>query len=294
MTPISPLTESQSATMLSRHKEIVDEAIESRLPLTDVEPRQVHEAMRYATLGHGKRLRPLIALGVCEIAGRPAELILDTACAIEYVHTASLILDDLPSMDNAVSRRDRPCTHAAYGEATAILSALGLIALGFDLVAKNAVDCGRPESAASAVRHLAHAVGTRGIICGQHDDLDHAERLVSMEQLERVYHQKAGALFLAAALTPASLLGLQKHETSCLERFARCMGMALQITDDLVDAQDALSDIGRTTFSTHLGVQGAREKVHELIDEGVKALRGFGDAARTLRLLAELLLTRAM
>ena len=277
---------------LLRRKSLIDDALEARLPGEMVEPTRVHGAMRFCTLGSGKRLRPLIATAVGELAGGDSSAVMDAACAIEFVHAASLILDDLPSMDNASERRGQPSTHVVYGEATAILAAMGLIALSFDLIARNAETCGRPESAGPAVRYLANAIGTSGIIGGQHVDLDLTDRTASIEQLESAYHQKAGALFLAAAIMPAHILGFSESQIHSLERYAACVGMALQITDDLVDATTPMEDAGKTTFTTHLGVDGAKDRVTQAVAGAVEALVEFGDRAATLEQIARLLLMR--
>jgi geranylgeranyl pyrophosphate synthase len=281
----------QIDTLLER-KLVIEKALAERLPSAEIEPRRVHEAMRYAVLGPGKRLRPIIATGVGDLAGGPIECVLDSACAIEFVHAASLILDDLPSMDNAATRRGRPCTHVTYGEATAVLGAMGLIALGFDLVARNAESSGLADSSSAAVRFLAKAIGTNGIICGQHVDLASTAAHASIQQLEEMYHQKAGTLFQAAAVVPAFILRLPDDAVTALRAYSLNMGVALQVTDDLLDAEVPHEDAGKTTFSTHLGTEGAKDKVCEAVDHAIAALEIFGERAETLRLVARLLLLR--
>lgn len=195
-------------------------------------------------------------------------------------------------MDNATTRRDQPCTHAVFGEATAILASLGLIGMAFELVARNAEALGRPEAAASATRRLAEAIGPAGIIHGQHVDLDLVRSSASPEMLESIYGQKAGALFVASVAVPASLLGLADEKTSALEIYARDMGLAFQIIDDLIDAHRKPEDHGKTTFATHLGTEGAREKADGLLSEAAEALDVFTDRAEPLRQLAEYVRTR--
>jgi geranylgeranyl pyrophosphate synthase len=280
------------AEYLEQRKALVDAALDARLPRSEMPPQRIHEAMRYAALSEGKRLRPVLVLAVSDLAGTPPEHVLDAACAVEFVHAASLVLDDLPSMDNAVLRRECPCTHIKYGEATAILAAMGLIALAFDLVAQNAETCGRGGAASPAVRHLAHAVGSGGLVAGQHADLDSTDRTASLDELEYTHQQKAGALFLASVQVPAYLVGLHPDEIHVLESYAGFMGLAFQITDDVLDSHCEHEDLGKNTFASHLGVDGARSKVADLIASATSALELFGNRAETLRDLAEHVRTR--
>lgn len=285
------MNDTVAAENLAQRRAFVDRALDERLPPADLEPQRVHEAMRHAALEGGKRLRPILALEVGAMAGEDPERFLDVACAIEFVHTASLVLDDLPSMDNATLRRGRPATHVAFGEATAVLAALGFVGMAFDLVARNAETLGRPEAAAGAVRLLADAIGPGGIIRGQHVDLGLVTDRASLERLECIYGHKAGALFVAAVQVPAHLAGMTGDESAALERYAADVGLALQITDDLLDAREA-ADRGKTTFATHLGVEGARRKAVALVDAAAASLAPFGERAEPLRQLAGYLKTR--
>lgn len=278
------------AAYLRERRAYIDRRIDGLLPPASAEPRPVSEAMRYATLGGGKRLRPILALAVADVAGVAHARIADAACAIELVHSASLILDDLPSMDNASSRRGRPCVHRRFGESTAILAAMDLIALSFERVAINAEHCGRPVR--PAVTALSRAIGHGGIVRGQHADLALGNGAVSLEQLESVYRHKAGALFLAAVELPAYLLGVSEGESEALCRYAADVGLAFQITDDLLDAAHPGEDGDRGTFVTHLGREGAHEKAKTLLARSVSALDGLRHGDGPLRMLAEYVGTR--
>jgi geranylgeranyl diphosphate synthase type II len=281
------------AGYLSQRKLLVERALEERLPSAEAEPRHIHAAMRYAALRGGKRLRPMLVLEVGAMADGEPERFLDAACALEFVHTASLVLDDLPSMDNAALRRGEPTTHTVYGEATAVLASMGFVAMAFELVARNAEALGHPERAAGAVRVLAEAIGPAGIIHGQHVDLGLVSDRASLERLEDIYGRKAGALFVAAVGIPAYLAGMGAEEKDALHRYAMNVGLTLQITDDLLDVRDA-ADRDKTTFATHLGVEGARHKAGELACEAAAALEVFGERAEPLRRLAEYLQTRTV
>ena len=274
------------ARYLAERKAMIDDAVAARLPDPAQEPLLVNEAIRHAALSGGKRLRPIICLTVGEISGLAPHDLLDAACGIEALHAASLVLDDLPSMDNATSRRGRECTHVKYGEATALLAAMGLVALAFDLVARNAVSLARPETAPRAVQELSRAMGTDGIVRGQHTDLLLRHHSATIEQLTLAYEYKASALFLASVSIPAILSGLPEPQAASLVAYAQKVGLAFQITDDLLDAAKPMEDEGCTTFATHLGKEGARERVEHLIQEAVDELTGFPERADPLRMLA--------
>lgn len=279
---------------LSTRKDLVEKALEERLPPTDKEPKRVHEAMRYATLGGGKRLRPIVALAVADIAGTAPQDVLDAACAVEFVHAASLILDDLPAMDDAPHRRGKPCTHHKFGEATSILAAFGLISSAFHLVTRNAECLCGTDATAEVVQILSEVLGTEGIIHGQHIDLTMADLNPSLEELEQIYVQKASALFLASIAIPGRLAGLSDEDVKRLEQYALSLGLAFQITDDLIDAGAPDENEAKATFSTHLGVDGAKAKARGLIEEAVGYLSSFDERAEPLRLLAAYVGTRTV
>lgn len=278
------------AAFVEERKIFIDNELRRILPAEDREPRAVSAAMRYGTLGGGKRLRPLMSLVVAEVNGFEWDAVSDAACAIELVHAASLILDDLPSMDNAKTRRGQACTYLVYGESTAILAAMDLIAIAYGLVASNAEQ--HKRLAASVVEQLSKAIGHEGIVQGQYADLALSENGASLEQLTDIYAHKAAALFLAAVRIPAAILGIDGSKARALECYAENVGLAFQITDDMLDADHAPEDRGRITFVTHLGEKGARKKVGELINNANAALDALGSEAKVLKALAEYVGTR--
>lgn len=273
---------------IQRHKTLVDDALDARLPRATVEPRRIHEAMRYATLSGGKRLRPIFALAMAGLAERDPDDVLDTACAVELIHTASLILDDLPCMDDAQDRRGRPCTHLAFDKATALLATMGLLAQAFHLVARNAARV-NPGAAAEAVSMLAGVVGTNGLVYGQHLDLALTGCPAGAEELLPIHGLKAGALFLASVQIPARLLDMDGAQTAAVSDYARALGLAFQIIDDLHDAGHPREDAGKTTYAQHLGFDGASERARNLLAEAEAALAPLGEGAAPLRLMAEYL-----
>jgi len=267
------------------------------LPAETERPEWVHAAMRYAALGQGKRLRPVLTLAVAEMFGVPAsDDVVDLACAVELVHACSLVLDDLPSMDDAALRRGRPTVHRAFGEDVAILAAFALLARAYQLVADTAQRLGiRRYASEDLVHHLAEAIGTRGLVGGQALDLVSRPDDTDLERLEFVHSHKTGALFLAAAELGAMAADASRRDLEAVGRYAKNLGLAFQIEDDLLDAlatpeetgKDARQDAGKTTFVSLLGVDGARALAAELLAFAVDSLAPLGRKADALRALAE-------
>jgi geranylgeranyl diphosphate synthase type II len=262
------------ATLLEDERRVVEQALDRCLPLPGEYPERIHEAIRYSALNGGKRLRPIIALAAGRALGLDAGKLIKAACAVEYVHCCSLVLDDLPSMDNATMRRGRPTTHRAFGTATAILAADALLMHAFKLVADNAVDVGAAgPSIARAVRDLATAVGSFGMVGGQHVDLEVAARgTIDAATLEYIQSRKTGALFVVSATVGGTLFGLSDARLDPLRAYARNLGLAYQIIDDLLDAEgdpvtlgkDVGQDTGKNTFVTVHGPEAARAAAREL------------------------------
>ena len=247
-----------------------------------------------------KRLRPILALLVADVLrGDPAS-VLPAGCAVEMVHTASLILDDLPSMDDAKTRRGRPTCHVAHGEATAILAAFALINRAFEVLAEGWE--GGPDAAAreGIARELARAIGQDGMIAGQSVDLEMEGRTIDFPTLEFIHSRKTGALFMASAATGAMASRARPAELAAVVAYAKNVGLAFQIVDDLIDAvggpaeagKDVGKDAKKTTFVSFAGVEGARALAEELIAASVAALTPFGTRAAPLRELARYVVTR--
>ena len=283
------------AEYLVERKLLVDAALAERLPSEEVEPRNVHAAMRYAVLSGGKRLRPVLALAIAEIGALRPEQMLDAACAIEFVHAASLILDDLPAMDNSDSRRDQPATHRKFDEATAILAALALISESFALLSKNAATQLDADRVSSVVSILSNTIGTAGLIQGQHTDLTLEREAHTLDALESIYRTKAAVLFSAAVAIPAAIAKLSAAQCDALGVYATNVGIAFQITDDIIDAHHLHSDgEQKVTFVTFSGEDGARQKAVELVEAAVAALEQFGERGAPLRVLAEYVASRTV
>jgi geranylgeranyl pyrophosphate synthase len=274
----------------------VTAAIDRILPGEEVEPTLVHRAMRYTTLAPSKRVRAALTLLAAELCGRTNDGTLATAVAVELVHSASLILDDLPSMDNAPLRRGRPACHIAHGEAVALLAAFGLLNLAFSTL-------GRSLDAALAARVavlIGDAVGSDGLIGGQAEDLAATDQHISFETLERIHRRKTGALFCAAAVAGALTAGAGGPQIAALEAYAKNLGLAFQIVDDLLDVEGdpaetgkaTRTDLKKTTFVSFSGVDGARQLAGELCATADAALAPFGARADPLRQLSAFVAAR--
>jgi geranylgeranyl diphosphate synthase type II len=260
----------------------------------------VEAAVASSLFAPAKRLRPILSLMVADVLKGDAESVLPAACAVEMAHTASLILDDLPSMDDAVSRRGRPACHVEHGEATAILAAFALLNRGFEILAEGWPGAPPAEARAGLARELAGAVGMAGMIAGQAADLAATDRVLDFATLEFIHSHKTGALFMASAGIGAAAARASASERGALVAYAKNLGLAFQIVDDLIDAtgsegaagKDVGKDVKKTTFVSFAGVAGARQLAGELIEASEGALRGFGPRARPLRDLARYVVTR--
>jgi geranylgeranyl diphosphate synthase type II len=274
------------------------------LPPADQRPEAVHQAMRYALTSPGKRLRPILTLAVADLFGVGVDRsgrsdrstrVLDIACGIEMVHACSLILDDLPAMDDAALRRGRPTVHRAFGEAVALLAALALLNRAYALVAEAAHHLpGKRYTAEDMIHHLAAAIGSHGLIGGQALDLSSSPEELDLERLEFIHSHKTGALFMAAGELGAMAADAKRNELELIARYAKNLGLAFQISDDLLDVlstpEEAGKDIGqdtsKVTFVKRLGVAGAQTLEAELLGFAVASLEPLGKKAEPLREIA--------
>jgi geranylgeranyl diphosphate synthase type II len=279
---------------LAKRKQLVEAALKAHLDRCEAAPATLREAMAYSLLAGGKRLRPILALAACEaVGGRPEEA-LDAGCAIEFIHTYSLIHDDLPAMDDDDFRRGRPTAHKKFGDAIAILSCDALCAEAFRVAAQERR--GREERVADVVYELGRAAGAVGMVGGQVIDIEATGRKISVEELETLHRAKTGELLLVAVRAGARMGGADAEGMERLTVYGRALGLAFQIVDDVLDitadlqtlGKDPGSDreAGKTTFVDLLGVDGARARARSVMDEGVAALAPFGERAEALRALA--------
>jgi geranylgeranyl diphosphate synthase type II len=279
----------------------VDAALDALLPAADAYPPRIHEALRYAVFAGGKRVRPALLALAAEVTGGSREEVLGAASGFELIHTASLILDDLPSQDNAPMRRGKPATHVRFGEATAVLASTALLTLGMQTVAENARRCDvSAEVLARTLRLVGEAIGTGGMIGGQLVDLSEGRDRDTMETLEYIHSHKTGALFIACAQVGALLSGARDDEVARLGDYAKNLGLAYQITDDLLDLEGREATLGKpagqdrakATFATLFGAELSRRVAGELYDAAVASLAPFGARAGRLVALSEWLRSR--
>ncbi len=271
------------------------------LPASDSIPARLHEAMRYATLGGGKRVRPLLAHAAGELTGATPEALDVVGCAVEMIHAYSLVHDDLPCMDDDVLRRGRPTCHVEFDEPTALLVGDSLQTLAFELLASQVI--GEPKQQLEMVALLAHASGSRGMAGGQAIDLASVGKPLTQPELELMHALKTGALIRAAVLLGA-LAGqpLSADERSNLDRFAKRAGLLFQVVDDILDCTASTATLGKTagkdeaadkpTYVALLGLENARAYADELRADAREALAIFGDRATRLNQLADFICHR--
>ena len=276
-------------------------ALARHLPAADSIPTRLHDAMRYATLGGGKRVRPLLAFAAGELTGAAPEQLDIVASAVELIHAYSLVHDDLPCMDNDVLRRGRPTCHVEFDEATALLVGDSLQTLAFELLASQVI--GAPQQQLEMIALLAHASGSRGMAGGQAIDLAAVGQPLSQPELELMHALKTGALIRAAVLLGA-LAGnpLTVAERNNLDRFAKRAGLLFQVVDDILDCTASTATLGKTagkdeaadkpTYVSLLGLEAARAYADELRADALDALSIFGTRAARLTQLADFICHR--
>ncbi|MCK4326564.1 polyprenyl synthetase family protein [bacterium] len=276
-------------------KKLMDEALDKYLPPESEPPEIIHRAMRSALFPGGKRLRPMLTLSAAEIVGSDSQKVLPTACALELIHTYSLIHDDLPALDNDDERRGRPSCHKAFGEDIAVLAGDALLTLAFDLLSRNGqVEGVKKEEALSIIEEITRAIGTRGMIGGQVDDLKLED--ITQPQLESIHRRKTGALMEVCLKAGAVLGGGKPREIEALSRYGQSIGLAFQIVDDILDADDAEKDAaggkGKTSYPAIFGLEKSKQKATELIKEAKAQLSIFGKKGKVLEEIAGLIMDR--
>jgi geranylgeranyl diphosphate synthase type II len=281
-------------TYLVERRAMVEAALARHLDACTGAPATLREAMAYSLLAGGKRLRPMLALAACEAVGGRVEDALDAACAVEFIHTYSLIHDDLPAMDDDDFRRGRPTSHKKFGEAIAILAGDALAAEAFRVAASQRA--GREAAIADVVFELARASGAVGMVGGQVIDIEATGKKISIEHLEQLHHAKTGELLLVSVRAGARMGGATADGLERLTVYGRALGLAFQIVDDVLDITADLATLGKdpgsdreagkTTFVDLLGIDGARARAKTVMDEGIAALAPLGEKAEALRALA--------
>jgi farnesyl diphosphate synthase len=268
------------------------------LPAAHVAPARLHDAMRYATLEGGKRVRPLLAFAAGEVSGAAAERLDIAAAAVELIHAYSLVHDDMPSMDDDVLRRGKPTVHVEYDEATALLVGDALQSLAFQLLAEHKL----ADDQLEMVRTLALAAGSRGMAGGQAIDLESTGKLLTLPELEFMHIHKTGALIRAAVLLGAACGQLAAEQRQKLDKYAKAIGLAFQVVDDVLDYDANTATLGKTagkdskqgkpTYVSAIGLPRAKQMAEELRADAHAALEGIGPRARRLAEMADFIVLR--
>jgi geranylgeranyl diphosphate synthase, type II len=289
---------------LSRRKELVDKKLLEYLLKSKNDLSKLHESMIYSVMAGGKRLRPLLCIASCEVLGDEIEKALPVACAIEMIHTYSLIHDDLPSMDDDLLRRGKPTNHSVYGEALAILAGDALLTDAFYFIVDEGISSGLKSSLlVEVIKDIANASGSRGMVGGQAIDLSlEGSKEVTIEMSERVHSLKTGALIEVSVMTGAKIGGANSKELYQLNSYSKALGLAFQIVDDVLDIEGG-GEIGKNrggdarnkkaTYPSLIGLENAKRMAEQLTKDAVDALRTFGSEAAPLREIANYLGGRA-
>ena len=278
----------------------VDGQLERLLPGESVQPISIHQAMRYSVFAGGKRIRPILCLETARIFDSDVAYALYPGSAIEFIHTYSLIHDDLPALDNDDLRRGKPTSHKKFGEATAILAGDGLLTLAFETIAAAPVSA---ERRAAMVTEIATAAGTvNGMVGGQVVDLESEGKKVGPETLEYIHRSKTAALIRASVTGGALCAGATAEDVARLRRFGETIGWAFQVTDDILDVEESSAALGKTagkdiaqqkaTYPAVFGLERSHQIAEELSAKAIAELQVYGERAERLRVIAEFLVLR--
>ncbi len=288
---------------LKQYQTMLEKKLESYLPEEGTQQADVAEAMRYSLLDGGKRIRPVLLMEFCRVCGGDPEKVLPFACAVEMIHTYSLIHDDLPCMDDDSMRRGRPSNHIMFGEASALLAGDALLTMAFEIMSsKEAVEAVGAERAVRASHILAFRAGASGMIGGQQIDLMSEGRGISLDTLRTMDEKKTSALISAACRMGCALAGAGEEKEEAAGRYAWSMGLAFQIVDDILDATGTQEELGKpvhsdaerdkNTYVSFMGLTEASEEAQRLTQEAVKQLDAFGEEAAFLKELTNELCSR--
>jgi geranylgeranyl diphosphate synthase type II len=287
---------------LKDRRALVDAALERFLPPEDTPPPTVHRAMRYSVMAGGKRLRPILVIAGAEAVGGTPATVMPAACALELIHTYSLIHDDLPAMDDDDYRRGRLTNHKVFGEAIAILAGDALLTLAFRLVADNTALVNDARVLRDVIAELADAAGTSGMVGGQVVDIESEGKAITAETLEYIHRHKTAALIRASLRVGALLAGGDGKAVAAIGEAGSDLGLAFQIVDDILDVEGSLEELGKTagsderkqkaTYPALHGLEASRRQAKMLIERAKQRLGGFGARAVPLQALADYVVER--
>lgn len=285
-------------TYYNNQRKLIDSFLENRLAKKGIS--KIDDAMAYSLLAGGKRIRPVLLMATAEALGVKGYNYLPVACGLEMIHTYSLIHDDLPCMDDDDYRRGRLTNHKVFGEAMAVLAGDGLLTLAFEVMLEQKnVD---PRVLIETVREMAMCAGNFGMVGGQGLDLENEGKSISAEELRKMHAGKTGALFIAAVRGGAHLAGANEQELLALTKFADLLGLAFQITDDILDVEGTTEDLGKpvgsdeknhkSTYVSLYGLEAAKALAEKTVAEALECLEMFGENAEALREITRLMCSR--
>lgn len=299
---MSPNPDQNFSSWVSNIQSNVESCLDRLLPQSTLMPQRLHEAMRYATLNGGKRVRPLLAHAAGQLSNASLERLQVISCCLELIHCYSLVHDDLPCMDNDVLRRGKPTCHVQFDEPTALLVGDSLQSLAFQLASENSLS-DNPSTQLIMLKLLAQSIGSRGMAGGQAIDLESVGKNLSLPELELMHIHKTGALIRASVLLGAYCgKALADEELERLDHYAKCTGLAFQVVDDILDIEADTNTLGKTagkdavndkpTYVSLMGVSAAKQFGEELYENAISALAGFDEKANHLRELAAYIVKR--
>lgn len=279
---------------------LVEEALESHLPPATTAPETIHRAMRYSVFAGGKRIRPILCIETARLFSKNVAAAVTAGCAIEFIHTYSLIHDDLPALDNDDLRRGKPTCHKKFGEAMAILAGDALLTLAFETLARADID---PARRVRIIAEIGAAAGTvRGMVGGQVADLEAEGKPVDAALLEYIHGSKTAALIRAGIVAGAIAGGATDADIERVRRFGDALGWEFQVVDDILDVQESSAALGKTagkdqaqkkaTYPALFGIEKSKQFAHELAEKAERELACYGERAARLREIADFLVSR--
>ena len=288
---------------LQEKGDIVNKALDRLLPGENEFPQKLHKAMRYSVFAGGKRIRPVLVMASAETFGGLTDSIIDIACAVELIHTYSLIHDDLPAIDNDDMRRGMPTCHKVFGEAMAILAGDALLTSAFDVMADTHTSTDEERLLLlKTIQEIARAAGSTGMVGGQVLDIESEGKDVAFPVLEYIHIHKTGELILASIRAGAIMKNAGDKELEAMTRYGEAIGLAFQIADDILDVEGNKEDTGKNvggdakkekvTYPSILGIEESKKRARELTDIALASVEGFGKKAEPLREIAKYIVAR--
>lgn len=288
---------------LQEKGDIVNKALDRLLPGENEFPQKLHKAMRYSVFAGGKRIRPVLVMASAETFGGLTDSIIDIACAVELIHTYSLIHDDLPAIDNDDMRRGMPTCHKVFGEAMAILAGDALLTSAFDVMANTHASADEERLLLlKTIQEIARAAGSTGMVGGQVVDIESEGKDVAFPVLEYIHIHKTGELILASIRAGAIMKNAGDKELEAMTRYGEAIGLAFQIADDILDVEGNKEDTGKNvggdakkekvTYPSILGIEESKKRARELTDIALASVEGFGKKAEPLKEIAKYIVAR--